>query len=185
MGIGRTLALVASATASFLVSAILILIGASVTELLPGSLRGSMIPVYLLIQVGIPATVAVSLGRRLARRWRPEAALRPRWHHKTPARWALAVCYGLTLAFGVPFVQSEQVDWAISEYKRGHEGTVLHAGPGLPRIRCFAALPLLPGVILTYHEYQVGGVYGLGTFELYGWYGVGSKSFAQFPLWIS
>jgi hypothetical protein len=185
MGIGKTLTLVACTVVGFAVSGIAILLLGSLTEVRPGNVNESLIPLYLLAQVGVPAATAAWIARRLRRRWNPVSTATAAWSRKQRALWALGAAYGLTAVFGVPLVQSDQTQWAISEYKRIHNGSPIRAEEGLPRARCFAAIPVIPGLILTYHEYQVGGVYGLGTFELYGWYGVGSKSIAQLPLWIS
>ncbi|PYO55252.1 MAG: hypothetical protein DMD83_20655, partial [Candidatus Rokuibacteriota bacterium] len=54
-----------------------------------------------------------------------------------------------------------------------------------PRIRTYAAIPIAPGLILFYHEYQIDGLYGFGGFELALWYGVGVKSLGALPLWLS
>jgi hypothetical protein len=45
-----------------------------------------------------------------------------------------------------------------------------------PYIGSYGALPILPGVVLSYHEYQLAGHYGCGRFELTVWYGAGVVS---------
>jgi hypothetical protein len=54
-----------------------------------------------------------------------------------------------------------------------------------PYIWTYAAVPIAPGVIVSYHDYQLDALNGLGAFELSIWYVVGAKSLGAFPLWVS
>jgi hypothetical protein len=54
-----------------------------------------------------------------------------------------------------------------------------------PYIWTYAAVPIAPGVIVSYHEYQLDGLYGFGGFDLSIWYVVGAKSLGGIPLWLS
>ena len=139
-------------------------------------------PLFVLVVLGVPTAVAVWVGRGLERRWhRDVAAIRQ-------SRGLLAVigaAYVLTAVFGIPATQSEQTAWAVGEYKRVKASGSPLVFDAHPYISTYAAIPVAPGLILSYHEYQLHALYGLGGFELTLWYGVGVKSLGAVPLWLS
>jgi hypothetical protein len=57
--------------------------------------------------------------------------------------------------------------------------------PSHPVITLGAAMPVAPGLILTYHEYQVSGLNGFGGWSLYLWDGVGTHEVLTSLIWIS
>jgi hypothetical protein len=175
----RALVFACTVTLSFLV----LLLLASAVDLTPGQMPHPGIPVFLLLVVGVPCTLALWVDRRLRRRWPPsDDAPRP---SRRAIQRVLVIGYVLTAVFGVPSAISRQNAWAVAEYKQMRAGGSPTVWDAHPYIWAYGAVPVLPGVILSYHEYQVGGVYGLGTFELAVWYGVGSKSLGELPIWIS
>ena len=93
--------------------------------------------------------------------------------------------YFLTIVFGIPAVQTHTDRWAISEYKRLKASGSPLVWDIHPYIATYAALPIVPGVILTYHEYQLDGKYGFGGFQLFVWYGWGVIELPSIPLWLS
>jgi hypothetical protein len=110
---------------------------------------------------------------------------------RQPARthqitWGLiAGAYAITAIFGSPAVQSESTRWAVSEYKRVKATGSSRVFEQHPYIWTYAAVPIAPGVIVSYHEYQLDGLYGFGGFDLSIWYVVGAKSLGGIPLWLS
>jgi hypothetical protein len=184
VSVTRTLARLVVFTGTFVLCFLAFLLGASFIELTPGEIPRGANPLFLVIALGVPGSIAVWLDRRLRRRWRlPSGTTRtPR---QRAALRAIAVAYLLTGVFGVPAVISQQNAWAVSEYKRLRASGAPTVWDAHPYIWAYGAVPVLPGVVLSYHEYQVGGVYGLGTFELAVWYGVGTKSLGELPIWVS
>jgi hypothetical protein len=96
----------------------------------------------------------------------------------------LIVAYLLTWAFGAPAAQSEVTRFAVAEYKR-MQGAGRDVFPSHPRINFTMAFPVAPGLVLTYHEYQVAGLYGWGGWGLHVWYGFGARQIAGLPVWLS
>jgi hypothetical protein len=115
-----------------------------------------------------------------------------RWRSAThvagrPARrfvGALATAHALTAIVGVPAAQSRRDAWAVDEYKRVKASGSPRVLEAHPYIRTYAAVPVLSCLILSYHEYQVDGLCGVGSFELALWYGVGVTAVDVFPLWV-
>ena len=185
MSIGKAIATVLLSLFSFVVAFVGILFLGAWSEVLPPQVPRAAVPIYVLVQLGVPFLFAFLVWRRLRGRWstRPTEGSPARWRRS--AAWGLAVGYALTAVFGVPAVQSDQTAWAVAEYKRVRERSPQRVFEQHPYIRSFAALPAAPGVVLSYHEYQLDGLYGLGSFELSLWYGVGTRSVWCLPLWIS
>ena len=100
----------------------------------------------------------------------------------------LVTAYILTWAVAVPGVQSENTRWAIEEYKKlyGLDSGVGGRVRGTdPQIRTFLAVPVLPGVVLSYHEYQLADLYGWRGWDVHFWYGNGVVRLLSMPLWMS
>jgi hypothetical protein len=87
--------------------------------------------------------------------------------------------------FGVPAALSQQHGWAVTEYKRLRTSDSRGVWDAHPYIQSYGAVPILPGIVLSYHEYQLAGLYGFGGFELSLWYGFGAKSLGALPIWLS
>lgn len=169
---------------TFLLVFATVLLAAAWSEIIPPELPKATVPLYVVVQLGLPIASALFVGRVLRKRWGAGAALsRPAWQSR--ALVMLAVGYGLTVVFGLPAVQSDQTAWAVDEYKRVRDHGPHRVFEQHPYIRSFAAIPVAPALVLSYHEYQLDGLYGLGSFELYIWYGVGTKSLGCLPLWVS
>ncbi len=143
-----------------------------------------LLPLCALALIAGPVAAAWLVARKLGRRW-GSTARRIRWRIPRCALWAILAGYALTAIVGVPAAQSRRDTWAVEEYKRVRVGAPTPGGDPHPYIRTYIAVPVLPCVILSYHEYQVGWIYGLGTFELAVWYGVGVWSTNFWQLWIS
>jgi hypothetical protein len=137
---------------------------------------------YIAVVVGFfpAAAIAWFIWRGARRKLAlPTLCSLPRWVRLTI--FALYVC---TASFGIPAVHSVLVASEVSEYKRvREEGN--RVWPVHPRIELFFSCPVLPGVILSYHEYQLAGLYGWGGWEVHVWYILGARSVVRLPYWVS
>ncbi len=160
------------------------LLVAGASEWIPLRLSAEMLPVYILALLGLPVAVAWLAVSRLGRRWGAKVDRTPRGIPRA-VLYLLLVGYVLTTVVGVPAAQSHRDAWAVAEYKRLRASGSKRVWDAHPYIRTYVSIPLLPCVILSYHEYQLDGLYGLGTFEVAVWYGVGVRTADVWPLWIS
>jgi len=170
----------AAVAAGFTIAIIVLAIG-SMVEVAPPESSDIGTLIYLTLQIGLPILSGVLMWRLLSR---PDTVSLPtrRWYGW--GRWIVAA-YVLTAFFGGPAVQSESTRWAVSEYKRVKATGSIRVFDSHPYIRTYATVPIAPGVLVTYHEYQLDGLYGFGGFELSIWYIAGVRSLASFPLWLS
>jgi hypothetical protein len=96
----------------------------------------------------------------------------------------LGTLYGVTWAFGVPQLHSDLTTSEVNEYKRlKAEGN--RVWESHPYIRFFVSIPIAPGIILSYHEYQLAGLYGEGTWDVHAWYGAGTRRLFGVGAWVS
>lgn len=127
-----------------------------------------------------PVALALLTWRSLRRKLRL-ANFRPQRRSLQATVLALYLC---TAVFGIPSVHTELVRYEIAEYKHArNEGR--RVWPAHPRIEFFFSCPILPFVIITYHEYQLAGLYGWGGWEFHLWYIVGAKSITGLSFWVS
>jgi hypothetical protein len=102
------------------------------------------------------------------------------------AVWLVAAMYLLTWALGAPMVQSENTRWAVNEWKRinqDSDGSALRGN--LPSMQTYVAVPILPFVVTSYHEYHLAGLYGAGGWDIQLWYLTGVKRVWFLDVWIS
>lgn len=183
MEMRRKLPLVAAAGGVGVTVAVLVLFATAWAELAPPELPAWGVPVYVAIQISLPAAAATWMWRTLSRQMDVTPRQPLRMHQVS---WGLiAVAYAITAIFGSPAVQSQSTRWAVSECKRLKATGSSRVFEQHPYIRTYAAVPIAPGVIVSYHEYQLDGLYGFGGFDLSVWYVVGAKSLGGIPLWLS
>jgi hypothetical protein len=144
----------------------------------------ALIPVYLLLVIGVPMGVAFWIARVLQRQWCSTGQSVRHLHHHV-LRSALIAAYAVTAVFGVPATLSQQHSWAVAEYNRIRATGSPLAWDAEPYIHSYAAIPVVPGVVLSYHEYQLAGLYGFGGLELSLWYGIDVKPLYSLALWVS
>jgi hypothetical protein len=138
--------------------------------------------IYIILCIAIPLIVFYFTARLIGWRMNILDGLR-----RSP-RWLLIVivtAYIFTWVFGVPAVQTATNAAAVEKYKYEKEYRSQRVWDTHPRIRTSAAFPLLPGLIVSYHEYQVAGLYGWGGWELHVWYFTGVNSIFRLTTWIS
>lgn len=97
----------------------------------------------------------------------------------------LLVAYGVTWAFGVPSVHTELTRSEVAIYKRLRAEGNQRVWDAHPYIRFFVSIPIAPAVILTYHEYQVAGLWGEGRWDVHTWYLIDVSSLIGMGTWIS
>ena len=150
----------------------------------PPRLAERLVPVFVLVALGIPSAAAYTLARRLKQRewWSGLSAM----HYPKIVLGIFIVGYLLTATIGLPAVQTHTNNWAVSEYKRVRASGSPRVWENHPYIATYFAVPLLPAIVLDYHEYQIDGLYGYGGFGLYLWYGAGVKNLPLgLPIWVS
>ena len=106
------------------------------------------------------------------------------WSFSSPTAVTIVALLAVTWAFGAPRVQTDLTAEEIGTYKRlkAENNRVWEEHP---RIEFVASLPVAPGVLLTYHEYQLAGLYGEGRWDVHLWYGAGTVQLLGFGTWIS
>jgi hypothetical protein len=136
--------------------------------------------IFVLVSVGIPAAVALFAWRWTRSRLGNDGPL----IRSRIVRWIVVASYLLTWALGVPAVHTSLVTFEISEYKRmrTENNRVWEAHP---RIEFSFDIPILPFVILSFHEYQLAGLYGWGGWDLHFWSGMAVTRIGRVALWVS
>lgn len=94
---------------------------------------------------------------------------------------AILIGYILTAFIGVPTVQNSNLEEVTQEHKR----VDLDDKFKYPYDHTYVAVPVLPFVVLSYHEYGIASLYALGLWDLQVWYVFGVKRLLIFPLWIA
>lgn len=139
----------------------------------------------LLLKIVIPA-IGGALALRLDRRPTPSEWKSP---HRRRLRASLgliaALGYFVTWGVGVPSVITRLTREEIHEYKRLEARDRDFSRLQFPTIKTLVALPVLPGVILVYHEAQLAGQHGWGGWAFYAWWGTGSKHLGTAWRWMS
>jgi len=102
------------------------------------------------------------------------------------AAWIVLVLYLLTWALGGPMVQSANTRWAMNEWKKACEVPDRGAREdGLPSIHTYVTVPILPFVVVSYHEYRIWRLAGAGGLDIQLWYVTGVKRLDFLVTWRS
>lgn len=83
--------------------------------------------------------------------------------------------YLATWAFGVPAVTSHLVQRDLEVYKDAYADKPLAYWKSWPRLESTFGAPLLPGVVLVYYDFQLGGQWGAGGWYVFAWWGTGER----------
>jgi len=115
--------------------------------------------IYIILCVAVPLIVFYLAARLIGWRMNILSGMRrlPRWF-----LIVIVIAYIFTWVFGVPAVQTATNADAVEKYKHGKEYGSQRVWDTHPWIRTSAAFPIFPGLVLSYHEYQVAGLYGWG-----------------------
>jgi hypothetical protein len=88
----------------------------------------------------------------------------------------------LTWLYGAPAVLSSTHGEAIQFYKKSVSGKTIGKDDRYPYVRTAVCFPILPGVLMSYHQYQIASLWGRGGWEVHVWYVTGVKRL--FSFWI-
>lgn len=161
-----------------------LLFAASLAGLTPPQIPEATVPLFVIVLIGIPCLAAWRVARLVNRR----SQVADRSTARPFRKWvvgAIVAAYMLTAIIGIPATTTQQTTWAVNEYNRLKASGSTRVWDAHPYIRSYIAIPLAPCLILSYHEYQLDGLYGFGGFELTFWYLFGVKSLGSLPLWLS
>jgi hypothetical protein len=139
---------------------------------------------YAAASIAIPVGVALFAAHRTIRFLLRIFDVTP-FHLSRTVVAVLLVGYVFTAVLGVPAIQSQNSTWAMDEYQKLNAGHRSDVWTAHPYFRTYASLPVLPLVVLTYHEYQLAGLYGWGGWDLQVWYGAGVIRLFKQTLWVS
>lgn len=106
------------------------------------------------------------------------------WSLSSPTALVVLGLFLVTWAFGAPKVQTDLAAEEIATYKQLKERKD-RVWEAHPRIRFVVSVPIAPAVLLTYHEYQLAGLYGEGRWDVHFWYGAGTIQLLGITTWIS
>jgi hypothetical protein len=141
-----------------------------------------LFPLFAVLCIAAPLVAAFLAGRVVAGLHDSPSAL---WRRiPALARAGIIAVYLATWAIGAPAVLTNQTSTAVEAYKkeRARNSRVWETHP---RIRTTIAFPLLPGVVVSYHEYQVAGLDGWGGWQVHAWYVAGVWQVIERTHWIS
>lgn len=166
---------------------LLMLFASEWVEMLPEKITKRCLPVLVFVYLAAPFGAAFAAWKWLDYHGRLTLPMLP--IAERPRKWARKVLiagYALTVIFGIPAVQTHVDRWAVAEYKRMAERDKAFHVPqrdnDLPYMATYAALPVAPGVLVTFHGYAVTGLYGFVGFRLFLWYGWGVVDVGNMPL---
>jgi len=154
--------------------------------LAPGQFPDLYLPLFCIVTLLLPVVIGFAVSRTYLRWYERRNDKKTTWIPSNKAFIVTLVCLYLLTAFsGVPAVQSHNSDWALTEFKkiRGVNNPVV-MGP-YPTMATYFSLPILPFVVLSYHEYILAGLYGWGGWDIQVWHVSGVKRVVNFTVWIS
>jgi cytochrome b561 len=91
----------------------------------------------------------------------------------------------VTWIFGAPAVQNALQEEAVEYYKSAVASNRSKIESSYPYSHVSVSLPVFPGILLSYREYQVAPLWGWGGWEVHVWYIFGSIRLISLMLWIS
>jgi hypothetical protein len=156
--------------------------GAGFLDLIPVQ-ASAWLPVFVLVSLGVPGVVATFAARLVDRRVLVslrESGLPASIRRKLAS--LLILGYVGTAVFGSPAALTTGHREALEGYLEAQQNRSV---PYHLYIAGYAAVPVLPGIVLTYEEYQTGMRAGFGGFRLYAWYGKDTVCLGSVPFWLS
>lgn len=141
---------------------------------------------FVLITLFLPMVSSFFSSRTFVKWFEKRKNLKVNWIPKNKIILFLIVfLYSLTAFIGIPAVQSQNNNWAVEEYKRINTGDNPRVWESHPYIKSFVSVPIIPFFVMSYHEYQLDGLYGWGGWDIQLWYLVGVKRLLSVPFWVS
>ena len=133
----------------------------------------------------IPMILALFVSRRFAWGFLKKHSINLLSPNRTVIA-ALVIAYFTTGIIGTPAVVDHNDRWAINEVKRINEDENFNlSSTRYPYFRTIIAIPALPFVVCSFHEYQLAPLCGWGGWDVQLWYFVGVKRLFRFTYWIS
>jgi hypothetical protein len=161
--------------------------GASIIGYFPPTIGNNGTSIYAFIVSAVPLLFGFMIARSIASVYsrKLKLSIKPLLKRNWVAGLLLGT-YLLTWAVGGPAVQNDHTRWAIEE----HAGIREKAPQGAwtnrkPYVSTYVIYPVLPFILISYHEYQIAPVYGLGSWDVHCWYITGVKRIFHLPIWIS
>jgi hypothetical protein len=115
---------------------------------------------------------------------RPRFDIRWTSHRTVVAAGLLFLGYAITWLSGAPAVRGLLHRQALARYENIASDS---APPRLttPRIQTPLVVPVLPMVLLSYHEYQIAPLYGKGAWYFHFYFGRSPIQIGQLGCWVS
>jgi len=177
----RLAAVAVASVVTLLGGAVLMYFIAQATELWRAELGQPqpMMPVYLVLLLGAPIAAAAWVARVCGTRildGSTRAQVRHLWRW---ACWPLLGGYVLTGAFGCPAVHNALANRMIAA--RVEHGMI--SSRCVPYLATYVAVPLIPGLVLSYVEAGDACEAAAGSFLLHVWDGVHVTRLGTFAVW--
>jgi hypothetical protein len=137
------------------------------------------LPVYLVLLLGAPIAAAALVARVCGARildGSTRGQVRQLWRW---ACWPVVCGYVLTGAFGCPAVHNALVNRMIAA--RAEHGLI--SSRCVPFLATYVAVPLIPGLVLSYVEGGDSCEAAAGSFLLHFWNGVQVTRLGTFAVW--
>lgn len=129
-------------------------------------------------------TLWVCRGRAGEKSHDSGASARLQWGRRMVIR-IIAAAYLFTWMFGVPLVQTSLANETVAAYKQMKVSYPQEVSDSHPYMKSYMAFPILPGLIVTYHEHQLAYLSGFGGWLVHIWYFTGAKAILAVPSWVS
>ncbi len=175
---------------SFLSMLILLFIASNIicfaSELIEPSNSDLHTYIFLLITSVIPLILSYYASRKIVNWYMLRKKIFPTIStEKKLTLTFIAILYLLTSLFGSPAIQSKNISNEIAIYKSLKAENDPRLSEDHPYIKTYISIPVLPFVVVSFHEYQLSGLYGWGGWSLQIWYVTGVKNIAELPIWRS
>jgi hypothetical protein len=177
----------------------------TLVEIFPPEISNDYVPIFCFITLVLPVLLSLLLSQLFVKWYQRRKQIKLIWFPRNKVTISIvAGLYVLTAFAGIPSVQSHNSKWAVEEYKRINTGDQSHNSKWAveeykrintgdnqrvweshPYISSYFSVPVLPLVVMSYHEYQLAGVYGWGGWDIQLWYLFGVKRLLRLPFWVS
>ena len=170
----------------FLLSYTVVNIVFAYSDFYPPSIPEDYLPIFCIVTLLFPIFIGFIVTRIFIKWYEGTNKIKLNWFPKNRSiKNTIFGLYLLTAFVGIPSIQSHNTKWAVEEYKRINTGENQRVWKTHPYIGTYLAIPILPFIVISYHEYQLDGLYGLGSWDIQLWYFTGVKRITRITLWVS
>jgi hypothetical protein len=170
----------------FIISFIGVNLFGALVEMYPPEISNDYLPIFCFITFILPVLLGLLSSRVFVKWYQRRKQIEMIWFPRNKVTISIvASLYLLTAFAGVPSVQSHNSKWAVEEYKKINTGDNQRVWESHPYISSYFSVPILPLVVMSYHEYQLDGLYGWGGWDIQLWYLFGVKRLFRLPFWVS